>query len=281
MAGMMFWLLIIVIFALGIPISAGALWLSARALGFRPTLKEVALLVGIMYFLGAVSLIVDLSETGGGVGSVAAAVSVLAVCVAAVRYVLEASWLRSAGVFGLYMLIHFVATLPLALGMSATVGKTFIIPDVSAMAPTLIEGDRIMVDRLAKPKRWDLIAFYTPTEPDVVYPKRVVGLPGETIEIVSGEISVNGALVTKPPSLAFLAYEGTAVMGPCTGCTGSPLTLGADEYYVLGDNPPLSNDSRYWQTAETGAQLGAVPRRSIIGVVRVRYAPLRRLRFWE
>jgi len=81
-------------------------------------------------------------------------------------------------------------------------------------------------------------------------------------------------------------YEPTANGGGlgCTGCMGNPIQLGHDEYYMLGDNSRYSFDSRFWPgpTAKyEGAQIGAVPRRAIVGVARMIYWPPRRMKMLD
>lgn len=80
-------------------------------------------------------------------------------------------------------------------------------------------------------------------------------------------------------------YDGRASFNNvCTGCTDNPITLGADEYFVLGDNSTNAYDSRMWPPAAAryqGVQQGAVPKRAIIGVAKMTYWPLNRLRIYE
>jgi signal peptidase I len=205
-----------------------------------------------------------------------------------------AAWfvvLRKAGGAGLgrtslALLVSFViggvVGWPMVLMIHRFAAHAFRMPTAS-MAPTLVPGDHILVDPRRFPDRWQLIAFYAPHQPSQIYVKRLIGLPGETVEIVDGEIHINGVVLAKPPALAWLRYDGTGMPGAVfikshTGCTGSPITLGRDEYYVLGDNTEASLDSRFWDQAAPGHQLGAVPRSMIVGTVRALYAPRSRMR---
>ncbi len=130
-------------------------------------------------------------------------------------------------------------------------------------------GDRILVCKLLKPKRWDLIAFRYPRDPAVMYAKRLVGLPGEKLEIREGAIWINGEKIGPPDAIRGIRYSptvesyGRKISGP-----GSvPVQLGADEYFVLGDFVEQSSDSRFWEQGAPGHPPYAVPRSYVDGVV--------------
>jgi len=97
-----------------------------------------------------------------------------------------------------------------------------------------------------------VIVFRFPKDPSKDFVKRVIGLPGEEVEIVSGTPRIDGVPLEEP----YLTTKDSSSM--------SPLLLGDDEYFVLGDNRRSSNDSRNW---------GAVPERNILGKVWVVYWP--------
>lgn len=131
--------------------------------------------------------------------------------------------------------------------------KTFvvsvgIVEDIS-MDPTLAEGGYYLVNhyiyRFARPERGDIVVFQG-TESPTELVKRVVGLPGETIRIRSGHVYINGRLLDEP-----YAVGGTY---PDLG----PHRIGENVYVVLGDNRPVSNDSRHF---------GAVPLKNIRGKI--------------
>ena len=109
----------------------------------------------------------------------------------------------------------------------------------SSMENTLSHGDNLIVDkityRFSEPKRYDIIVFPFRYEENVYYIKRIIGLPGETIQIQDGEIYIDGEIL----------YEsyGREVM-KSAGLAAEPITLGDDEYFVLGDNRNDSTDSR-------------------------------------
>lgn len=155
--------------------------------------------------------------------------------------------------------------------VAAVVGITFLIITFvgqrtyvsgSSMENTLHHGDNLIVDkityRFADPRRYDIIVFPFRYEENVYYIKRIIGLPGETIQIEDGTIYVNGEVL----------YEsyGREVM-KSAGLAADPVTLGEDEYFVLGDNRNDSTDSR-------DPNVGVIHRDEIIGRAWMRIWPL-------
>ena len=143
-----------------------------------------------------------------------------------------------------------------------------------AMAPTLVPGDRLLTHRSAAVGRWEVVIYHPPVRPAEVFVGRVVGLPGEKVEIREGQVRINDA-PQAPPALVG-PYVSISSSG--TGCEGHPIVLGPDEYFILGDNGPISYDGRYWDRAAAGHQLGAVPREAITHRATAIYFPLNRLR---
>jgi signal peptidase I len=116
-------------------------------------------------------------------------------------------------------------------------------------------GQRVLVDRasltLRPPKRWEVVVLDCPVSPRDWCVKRVIGLPGERVEVRDGEVWIDGARAQTPPKVTYTA-------GPPGG--QRECTLGPDEYFLLGDNGPFSADSRTWEQP-------GVSRRRIIGRV--------------
>lgn len=144
-------------------------------------------------------------------------------------------------------------------------------------------GDRILVSKRAMPKRWDLIVFRYPADPNIKYIKRLVGMPGETIHIENGAVFADGKQLSLPPELKGLHYvdhiEGQPVNFVMWGTPDEPASLADDEYFVLGDFTTNANDSRLWQNpAKTGVSPYAVPEEYIVGVVTEIYWPYDRWR---
>ena len=123
-----------------------------------------------------------------------------------------------------------------------------------SMEPTLATGDRFFINRMAyklgSPKRGDIIAFKTSTKAEAsLHIKRVIGLPGETIQIKDGQILINGETYKEGRDLPSITNPGVAE---------EEIFLQAGEYFVLGDNRNNSEDSRY-------ANIGNVKKQHIIG----------------
>jgi signal peptidase I len=142
--------------------------------------------------------------------------------------------------------------------------------------------ERIIVNnwiyRVSDPKRGDVIVHKVMTHDgsSTNWTQRIVGLPGETVDIEPPYVLINGKRLTEPPIFAKIASKQDGFVGYCTvedinasSDVSLPMTLGADEYFVLGDNSPYSRDSRFD---------GPVLRRNITGkVIRICY-PLNRIR---
>ncbi len=133
----------------------------------------------------------------------------------------------------------------------------------SSMEPTLQSGDSLWINMLAykfgDPERYDIIVF--PYEDDVHYIKRIIGLPGETVQISeNGDISINGELLKEPIKFDTIQNNGIA---------SNPITLGPDEYFVLGDNRNNSRDSRW-------SDVGNIKRDKIVGKAVFRLTPLKK-----
>lgn len=132
----------------------------------------------------------------------------------------------------------------------------------SSMETTLSDGDNLIVDKISyrftDPKRYDIIVFPYKYEENTYYIKRIIGMPGETIQIIDGYVYINGELLTSD-------IYGAEVME--TGdLANDPITLGEDEYFVLGDNRNHSADSR-------DPSVGVLKREDLMGRAWVRIYP--------
>lgn len=139
-----------------------------------------------------------------------------------------------------------------------------VIPSGS-METTIMEGDRIFGNRLAylnsDPERFDIVIFRYPNDESKTYIKRVIGLPGETVEIREGKVYINGA--EEPLDDSFCPEEPTGNFGP--------YEVPEDCYFMLGDNRENSSDSRYWYPNTY------VKRSQIMGEAVLRYWPLNKI----
>jgi len=152
----------------------------------------------------------------------------------------------------------------LAIGIRSFVAEARYIPSGS-MEPTLQINDRLIIDKISynfrQPQRGDIVVF-SPTEAlkqqnfKDAFIKRVIGLPGETVEVKGGRVYVNGQILREQ----YIEEEPEYSYGP--------VTVPEDNYLVLGDNRNNSYDSHFW---------GFVPRENIIGRAIVRFWPLNRV----
>jgi len=225
-----------------------------------------------LVFLGSIIALVDATACGlypvrpmirRPALRVAAAAVALVAC-----YMFQPSWQTA-----MWLREHYVETLKV---MS------------SSMAPTLVPGDCLLLHKKEVPQRWSIVAIRHPEEQESIIVERLVGLPGEMIEISNNTITVDGKPPDTPAGLGphlSMSYLGRLVPElrgrPGAGCTGNPIRLGPDEYYLLGDNSAVALDSRLWERAIDGRQLGAVPANRILGRVTAIYWPPSRWRIFN
>ncbi len=137
-------------------------------------------------------------------------------------------------------------------------------------------GDRFMVAKFLTPRRWDLVVFQYPGHPATLYLKRLVGLPGEEIQIEDGSVWADGKRLTPPESIRGIEYLSQMPGRHGSGLWGSvdrPAVLGDDEYFVLGDFSARAKDSRLWEEGAPGHNTFAVPESYMRGVVTHTYWP--------
>lgn len=167
----------------------------------------------------------------------------------------------------------------LAMVIRAFVVQAFKIP-TGSMRMTLIEGDLILVNKfiygakvpflkfwlpaVRSPQRGDVVVFVYPEDRKKDFIKRLVGLPGETVEIKGGSIYINGNPATEPIFNQIYYYN----RGDFSA-EGQKITVPQNSYFVLGDNSISSKDSRFW---------GFVPKENLLGQALIIYWPLNRIR---
>jgi signal peptidase I len=171
----------------------------------------------------------------------------------------ENSWIEAAKTLGFSLLLAF--------GIRQFVAEPRYIPSES-MVPTLEVNDRLMVEKLSylfhPPNRGDVVVFWPPDRlkqqnPELrkeAFIKRVIGLPGDQVEVKEGKVFINN----KPLIEDYIAAKPTYQWGP--------EIVPDDSYLVLGDNRNNSYDSHFW---------GYVPRQNLIGRAAFRFWPLTRL----
>ncbi|MCD7726540.1 MAG: signal peptidase I [Clostridiales bacterium] len=153
-----------------------------------------------------------------------------------------------------YLVIHFVGQRTQVQG--------------SSMEPTLSSDDNLIVDKISyrfhDPERFDIIVFPFRYEDNTYYIKRIIGLPGETVQIdEAGNILIDGEILKE-------SYGKEVIHNP--GRAYETITLGEDEYFVLGDNRNNSTDSR-------DPSVGNIRREEIIGRAWIRILPLDKIGF--
>lgn len=185
---------------------------------------------------------------------------------------------ESAGFLGraFYVFKEIVITLLLFLALRNLVVQARFIPSAS-MHPGLLEGDRLLVELVTKHFSWigrgDILVFYKPgdAKPDFMellkssfgmhddraMIKRVIGMPGDVVEVIPGVgVRVNGAMLEEP----YIEETSDRQFGPITVPDGN--------FFMMGDNRNHSLDSRSW---------GTLPRENVIGEATVRFYPFDRL----
>lgn len=140
--------------------------------------------------------------------------------------------------------------------------------DGSSMEPMLSDGDNLIVDkityRFSDPKRFDIIVFPFQYQENTYFIKRIIGLPGETVQIdEQGNIYINGELLPE-------SYGREVIQPENVGIAINSIVLGEDEYFVMGDNRNNSQDSRT-------EIVGNIRRKDIVGRAWVRIWPLAKI----
>ena len=135
----------------------------------------------------------------------------------------------------------------------------------SSMEATLSENDNLIVDkityRFSDPQRFDIIVFPYQHVEDTFYIKRIIGLPGETVQIIDGFVYIDDEVLAED------IYGKELIDRTKYGIAEEPIVLGADEYFVLGDNRNHSSDSR-------DPSVGVLTREQLIGRAWLRIWPL-------
>ena len=146
------------------------------------------------------------------------------------------------------------------------VGQRTVVSGTS-MIPTLQDGDNLITDKISyrfrDPERYDIIVLRVESQHEN-FIKRVIGLPGETVQIVGGRVYINGELLESD------VYGNELMIS--AGRASQPITLGENEYFVLGDNRNGSKDSRV-------QEVGNVKRSQIQGKALLRIWPLNKVGF--
>lgn len=147
--------------------------------------------------------------------------------------------------------------------------QAFWIPSGS-MIPTLEVGDRVLVakfwNHFFEPARGSIYVFRYPRDHDRDFVKRIIGVPGDTIDIKDGVVFVNGSAIDEP----YVKNHDSFTLRPGRVFKEAPFTVPKGMYFMMGDNRPNSQDGRFW---------GFVSEEDIHGPVFFRYWPITRIGF--
>lgn len=139
----------------------------------------------------------------------------------------------------------------------------------SSMDPTFEDSDYLIVDQISKrfeePTRQSVVIIRYPIEPSKFFIKRLIGFPGETVEIKNGQVTIYN-----PDNPSGLILEEFYIKHPKT-TENLTMKLGEDQYFVMGDNRAGSSDSRSW---------GTLPKKFIIGKPIIRIFPFNKISVW-
>ncbi len=142
--------------------------------------------------------------------------------------------------------LTLVLAIVIFLGLQFTV-QSFVIVE-HCMEPAFHEGERVLVNKVVyhfiEPKRGDVIILHPPIDPEAVYIKRIIAIPGDSVEVKDGAVYVNGTKLDEPYVQNPAAY------------TLPEMKVPDNEYFVLGDNRNIANDSHKGWT---------LPRENIVG----------------
>ncbi len=156
-----------------------------------------------------------------------------------------------------YVLLDILLAALISFFLINYVVSAFLI-DGDSMKPLLRAGERVLISKLAVRKgnlrRFDIVVLYKPDEPDQSLIKRIVGMPGEIIEIRAGEVLINDKPLPQP-------FAGPGALSPADM---KALLIPRGTYFVMGDNRSVSFDSRLF---------GPVPQKYIYGKAFFRYWP--------
>ena len=168
------------------------------------------------------------------------------------------------------LITYTIIALGLALFIRFFIAAPYIVSGAS-MVPTFNDYHYLIIDRISynieNPARGDVIVFDLPQNVSRALIKRIIGLPNETVILSDSTVTIvnsqnpNGFLLAEP-------YLDPANLG---GASNMRITLGPDQYFVMGDNRAVSADSRLW---------GPLPREEIVGRAFLRLYPLTRIDFF-
>ncbi len=170
---------------------------------------------------------------------------------------------------------EYVRMIAIVVGVTLIVETLVIVNAVipsASMEPTIMTGDHIFGNRLAykfgDPQRYDIIIFRYPDDESQLFIKRIIGMPGDTVEIRDGDVFINNSEI--PLSDEFCSVHDMTELNMNRTVLSNPFTVPENCYFVLGDNRLNSKDSRYWKNP-------FVQRDKILGKAVFRYWPFNKI----
>lgn len=164
-----------------------------------------------------------------------------------------------------------VVTLAIILPVRYFLIQPFFVKGAS-MEPNFDDGQYLIIDELSyflrEPARGEIVVFRYPADPTQYYIKRIIGLPGETVEVADGQIKI----FNSEHPLGFVLDETKYLPAAISTYGAVKEVMGRDEFFVLGDNRSASYDSRRW---------GPLPRKNITGRVLLRAWPPQTTKVFE
>jgi signal peptidase I len=176
----------------------------------------------------------------------------------------EQGSLKAVGSFVWELAKVFLYALLIIVPLRVFIAEPFIVSG-SSMVPNFHNREYLIVDkvtyRFSEPERGDVIIFKYPKDPKQYFIKRIIGLPGDTVLLRDGGVTIYNKDNPQGQKLDEQYLPDQRV----TSGSEDPVTLGSEEYYVMGDNRQASSDSRFW---------GVLPKFDFVGKVSVRVFPL-------
>ena len=163
---------------------------------------------------------------------------------------------KSLGVYIAYVGITTVCILAVVIPIRVYITQPFVI-DGNAMSPTLNSGQYILANKLGHEyQRGNIVVFKYPLNPSINYVMRIIGLPGDRVDVHGGSVYIYNTSYLNGLKLDEPYLKPGQQTNASDGMTQQEWTIGNDQYFVLGDNRDHADDSRSW---------GFVPRKNIIG----------------
>ena len=175
------------------------------------------------------------------------------------------------------LLKTFIIVALIAFAIRYFVIQPFVV-DGDSMLPTFINNEYLIAEKVSydfkNPVRGDVLIFRYPKNPEIIYIKRVIGLPGEVVEIKDNSVYIADSAESQAKKLSesYLPVTSkTYIYSESEKNQEYKIALKDDEYFVMGDNREHSSDSREW---------GVLPQANIIGRVWITVTPFDHFKFW-